>query len=125
MLSMKIATAAMLTGYCLLQAVTVHAQQQLETGGQKPMPAEWIDKDTHHRVVRLTDISRSNLSFYFHNNPFTANRMVYYSSAASEQMASDREKKVETYNGNAKDKQIYVVDLTTHKSEPVTHQSLP
>jgi len=122
---MKIATAAMLTGYCLLHGTTVHAQQQLETGGQKPMPAEWIDKDTHHRVVRLTDISRSNLSFYFHNNPFTANRMVYYSSAASEQMASDREKKVETYNGNAKDKQIYVVDLTTHKSEPVTHQSLP
>ncbi len=32
---------------------------------------------------------------------------------------------METYNGNTKDKQLYIVDLTTHKSEPITHQSSP
>lgn len=121
----KIVQMVAFTGYCLFQGMHAQAQQVLETGGQKPMPAEWIDKDTHHRVVRLTDINRSNLSFYFHNNPFTGNRMVYYSSAATGQLATDRVKKVETYNGNTKDKQLYIVDLATRRSEPVTHQSLP
>ncbi|HEY4148263.1 MAG TPA: oligogalacturonate lyase family protein [Chitinophagaceae bacterium] len=125
MLPVKNISIALLTGYCLLQGFTAHAQQELETGGQKPMPAEWIDKDTHHKVIRLTDESRSNLSFYFHNNPFVGNRMVYYSSAAAPQLVSDRVAKVETYNGNTKDKQLYVVDLTTHKAEPITHQSSP
>ncbi len=77
MLPVKNISIALLTGCCLLRGFTAHAQQELETGGQKPMPAEWIDKDTHHKVIRLTDDSRSNLSFYFHNNPFVGNRMVY------------------------------------------------
>src|SRR5437868_15482641 len=96
MLPVKTIHAFLLTGYCICQGVNAHVQQVLETGGQK-MPSEWIDKDTHHKVVRLTDIDRSNLSFYFHNNPFTGNRMVYYSSAATGQLATDWVKKVETY----------------------------
>ncbi len=123
MLPVKTIALTLLTAYC--QVFTLHAQQVLETGGQKPMPSEWIDKDTRHKLVRLTDESRSNLSFYFHNNPFTGNRMVYYSSAATPQAVSDRVAKVETYNGNTKDKQLYIVDLNTFKSEPVTHQSNP
>ena len=39
---------------CLLSlADTVFAQPLLETGGQK-MPDEWIDKDTKHRVIKLS-----------------------------------------------------------------------
>jgi oligogalacturonide lyase len=60
--------------------LSLHAQEVLETGGKK-MPDEWIDKDTKHRVVKLTRMEgRSNLSFYFHNNPFIGNSMVFYSS---------------------------------------------
>ncbi|MCB9274200.1 MAG: hypothetical protein H6564_09185 [Lewinellaceae bacterium] len=58
----------------------------LETGAQKPMPPEWIDKDTGHRVKRLADREGPNRSFYFHNNPFIAapggkgELMVFYGS---------------------------------------------
>ncbi len=85
-----------------LQNIVVSAQPVLETGGQK-MPGEWIDKDTHHKVVRLSGIEGNNLSFYFHNNPFFKNKMVFYN----------------TLNNH---KQIYTVDLKTLKSEQVTHQ---
>ena len=48
----------------------------METGGQK-MPDEWIDKDTGHRIIRLTRRAGSNKSFYFNNNPFIGNEMVF------------------------------------------------
>ncbi|HTH38859.1 MAG TPA: hypothetical protein VL572_12870, partial [Pyrinomonadaceae bacterium] len=35
------------------------------------LPREWIDPDTGHRVVRLSDESGSQ-SFYFHQNGYTA-----------------------------------------------------
>src|SRR5690242_4245936 len=98
-------------------------QQVMETGGKK-MPDTWIDKDTHHRVVRLTDSSRSNMSFYFHNDPFVGNEMVYYSSARTRPEDIDVTKQ-ETYNSNARDKQIYVVDIDTRKAEPLTHHVSP
>jgi oligogalacturonide lyase len=43
-------------------------------------PREWIDRDTGHRVVRLTDEPNSQ-SLYFHQNPYTASgdKMVYTS----------------------------------------------
>lgn len=91
----------------LLQVMHIAATAQplMETGGQK-MPEQWIDKDTHHKVMRITSTEGSNASFYFHNNPFIGNKMVYY-------------------NTNNRNKQIYTVDLTTHKTEQVTHQSSP
>src|SRR6266545_2335882 len=82
------------------------AQPILETGSQKPMPETWIDKDTHHTIVRLTNKPGNNASFYFHNNPFIGNKMVFYST--------DKD-----------DKQIYTVDLVTRKLEQVTHQTSP
>src|ERR1700712_2025498 len=99
------------------------AQPLLETGAQK-MPAIWIDKDTHHKVMRLTSSERSNMSFYFHNNPFAGNKMIFYSSETTQ---PDNEKaiKQETYNSNTIEKQLYVVDLKTLRSEPVTKQSSP
>ncbi len=40
---------------------------------------EWIDKNTGHRVIRLSRREGSNSSFYFHQNPFTAkgDKMVF------------------------------------------------
>lgn len=35
-------------------------------------PREWIDKDTGHRIVRLSDEPNSS-TFYFHQNSYTAN----------------------------------------------------
>jgi oligogalacturonide lyase len=81
------------------------AQAVMETGGQK-MPDEWIDKDTHHKVVRISRIEGNNLSFYFHNNPFYNSKMVYY-------------------NTNKGNKQLFFVDLKTFKTEQLTHQQSP
>ncbi len=86
-------------------AVTM-AQQVLETGGQQPMPASWIDSKTHHKVVRLTNLPGANSSFYFHNNPFIGNKMVFYNTGSG-------------------GKQLYTVDLSTLKAEQVTHQASP
>lgn len=46
--------------------LTVMAQTTSE------IPREWIDKDTGHRIVRLSDEDGSS-SFYFHQNGYTAN----------------------------------------------------
>ena len=87
-------------------SVTAAAQPVLETGSQHPMPEAWIDASTHHKVVRLTNKPGSNASFYFHNNPFIGNKMVFYSTDSS-------------------GKQLYTVDLTTRQLEQITHQSSP
>lgn len=88
-------------------SVSVTAQPVLETGAQKPMPETWIDAATHHTIVRLTNKPGSNASFYFHNNPFVGNKMVFYNTDST--------------NG----KQLYTVELTTRKMEQLTHQSAP
>lgn len=85
------------------------------------MPDEWIDKDTHHKIVKLTRKEGSNMSFYFHNNPFVDNKMVFYSTAP--QKEEGKAAKQETYNLNEKDKQLYIVDLKTLKIEQLTHHS--
>lgn len=103
--------------------LNANAQAQLETGGQK-MPAVWIDNVTHHKIMRLTNNGRSNMGFYFHNNPFAGNSMVFYSSEAT-QPDSEKAVKQETYNSNTKDKQLYVVDLQTMQSAAVTKQASP
>ncbi len=49
-------------------------------GAEKaPPPNEWIDPQTHHRVICLSRREGSNSSFYFHQNPFTArgDKMVF------------------------------------------------
>jgi oligogalacturonide lyase len=98
------------------------AQPVMETGGQK-MPDEWIDKDTKHKVVRLSRIEgNSNLSFYFHNNPFIGNKMVFYSSGKNDVSGVAKQ---EIYSTNSKNKQIWLLDLTTLKSEQLTFHSSP
>lgn len=82
-----------------------HAQPLMETGGKK-MPEQWIDKDTHHKVVRISRIEGNSLSFYFHNNPFYGSKMVFY-------------------NTNKGNKQIYTVDLKSFETEQIINQSSP
>ena len=89
---------------CLAMPYDAQAQQVLETGGQ--MPDEWIDKDTRHRIIRLSRKEGTNASFYFHNNPFVGNKMVFYST-------------------DNKGKQVYTVDLKTLAIEQVTNQTSP
>jgi oligogalacturonide lyase len=109
---------------CLLLSAAAWSQPVLETGGQA-MPDEWIDKDTRHKVIKLSRVPGSSLSFYFHNNPFVGNKMVYYNSSNQPAgQATDRVKQ-ETFNLNTRNKQLYVVDLATLKSEQVTTQSSP
>ena len=55
------------------------SQPVMETGGKK-MPGEWIDQDTKHKLIRLSNKPGENASFYFHNNPFIGNTMVFYST---------------------------------------------
>lgn len=79
----------------------------LETGAVKPMPKVWIDKDTGHKINRLTTNTGSNRSFYFHNNPFlkakdgTSDLMVFYGT-----------KEEQT--------QLYSVNLNTNEIEQIT-----
>ena len=101
------------------------AQPVLETGGQK-MPAEWIDKDTHHKIVRLSaGLDGNSLSFYFHNNPFIDNEMIFYNN--SKQKAADVTdmKKEETPATNVNNKQIFSINLTTKKTTQLTFHDAP
>lgn len=81
-------------------ATPAFAQPVMATGGQK-MPAVWIDKDTRHKVVRLSNKEGKNASFYFHNQPFVGNKMVFYST-------------------DAQGKQLYTVDLQSQQIEQLT-----
>ena len=46
----------------------------VETGGQHPMPPEWIDSETGHRVRKLVMREGANTSFYFTNPAFVPRR---------------------------------------------------
>ena len=95
----------------------------LETGSVRPMPAAWTDKDTGHKIYRLTDTTGENRSFYFHNNPFIPARgnegdiMVFYSS--SNRGLSDR-----WYSGR-QIRQLYAINLKTREINQVTRNTRP
>ena len=95
----------------------------LETGSVKPMPSVWIDRDTGHKIWRLTDTASDNRSFYFHNNPFIPAKgdegdiMVFYSS--KERRLSDR-----WYSGGGF-RQLYSINLKTFEINQLTTDSRP
>ena len=91
------------------QAMETGSIQELETGSLKPMPKEWIDKDTHHKVIRVVDQEGSNASFYFHNNPFIP------------QKKSEGDLMI-FYNTNKGNRQIYALNLKTMQSTQITNQ---
>jgi len=61
----------------------------MQTGSRQPMPDEWIDQDTGHRIIRLSRRKKGGSSFYFHNNPFLkgldgeGDLMVFYGEVDS------------------------------------------
>lgn len=80
----------------------------IETG--KNMPNQWIDRDTGHRVVRLINRKGDNSSFYFHNNPFVGNEMVFNGSNGE---------------GKERDSQVFAVNLKTGAYRQITHEPYP
>ena len=97
------------------------AQPVDTTGPKKAMPNEWIDQDTHHKVVRLSRKEGNNLSFYFHNNPFLGEKMIFYSSDDNGHQLYTVDLKtlaltrVSASNGNA--------EIVGHRSKSVFYQS--
>jgi oligogalacturonide lyase len=81
----QILSTIALAALCAMQINCSIGQQLMETGG-KTMPDEWVDQDTHHKIIRLTRRPGNNSSFYFHNNPFIKQKsdegdlMVFYGS---------------------------------------------
>ena len=65
------------------------------------------------------------MSFYFHNNPFIGNKMVFYNSRLETPGEVTDMRKQETYNLNVKDKQLYMIDLGTLAIEQLTHHPTP
>lgn len=100
------------------------AQPVLETGGAT-MPDEWIDKSTGHKIVRLTRMKGSSVSFYFHNNPFIGNSMVFYNSSRQRGGEATDMRRQETYNLNVQDKQLYLMDLSTLAVQRLTNHPSP
>jgi oligogalacturonide lyase len=78
------------------------------------MPTVWIDKDTHHKVMRLTLRDGNSASFYFHNNPFisgdgkTPDRMVFYGN--------------DKYKSDGVGMQLFTVNLSDLKITQLTEK---
>jgi oligogalacturonide lyase len=92
--------------FAMVVAIAAKAQPQRETGGQD-MPDEWIDQDTHHKVIRLTRKAGNNASFYFHNDPFIRQR-------------SDEGDLMVFYGDDNKGRNLYAVNLKTLATFPLT-----
>ena len=89
----------------------------LETGGQT-MPDEWIDRDTGHRVIRLTRRGGSNRSFYFHNNPFISADEMLFTGSEERRATTDMLHAASAGLLN----QLYVVNLRDLSIRQVTHE---
>jgi len=95
----------------------------LETGSQKPMPKEWIDKDTGHRVIRITELDGNYRSFYFHNNPFIPPKD---NQGYKMVITGSRDIDKETDNMYRRRLiQYFIVDLNTFEIEPLNEKPQP
>ena len=97
------------------------AQPVLSTGG-KMMPDVWIDSVTGHKIKKLVKRDGNNISFYFHNNPFVGNNMVFYGTEKLNTSANDSVKQ-ETGNIRAANIQLYSVNLTNGAVKQLTHET--
>jgi len=93
-----------LTAACQTSSLPV-----FETGSQNPMPAQWIDQDTGHKVVHLISREGDNRSFYFHNNPFLP-------------ATGNLNEKMVFYGRVHRDMQLFSVDLKTGDVDQITKQ---
>lgn len=108
---------------CFLIFSQAIAQEVLETGGKK-MPASWIDKDTRHKIVKLSaPLSGSSLSFYFHNNPFVGNEMIFYNTSRQKPEEVTDMRRENAGPGNMNNKQIYSINLATQKIQQLTSEA--
>ena len=84
----------------------------MQTGGQI-MPMAWIDKDTNHKMIRMTQREGNSNSFYFHNNPFISGpegtRMIFYGNDKS--------------MGDGTGMQLFTVNLNDLKITQLTEKS--
>src|SRR4051794_12579555 len=91
-------------------AARVATPPAMETGGQHPMPDEWIDRDTGHRIRKLVRREGTNSSFYFTNPPFVPRKapsgglMVFHGSMPNGQ-------------------QLFVTDLATGSIRQLTDRA--
>lgn len=91
-------------------ALSLHAasaQDVLVTGAQKTMPAEWIDRDTGHRVVRLSGPTGPISNWYFHNNPFVDDKRMVFDNV------------VDGVH------QVFTLNIATRKVEQLTFDAAP
>ena len=58
--------------FSVLLALMLTISTAAQTTAVKESPREWIDPDTGHRIIRISDDPGSQ-SFYFHQNGYTAN----------------------------------------------------
>ena len=98
-----------LLSFISCQKTDISKLKILDTGSVKPMPEEWIDKDTGHKVVHVIPGEGTNRSFYFHNYPF-----VPADSNNNEKMIFYRK----VNDGN----QLFSVDLKTKKIDQLTNR---
>jgi oligogalacturonide lyase len=95
----------------------------IETGSLNPMPDEWIDNDTGHRIMRIVRRGVENRSFYFHNNPFIpqvkneGDKMVFY--------GSDPRPVPEGSESRRPVMQLFTVNLKTLEIDQLTHHPFP
>jgi len=95
----------------LISCPYIIAQSVMQTGGKR-MPSVWIDKDTHHKIMRLTQREGNSASFYFHNNPFLSgdgkngDRMVFYGN--------------DVYKADGVGMQLFTVNLSDLKITQLT-----
>jgi oligogalacturonide lyase len=108
----------------ILSTLILSAQPVMETGGRK-MPNEWIDATTNHKVVKLSaGLPGNSLSFYFHNNPFLGNEMVFYNSSKQTGEVTDM-KREETPGSNINNKQLFAIDLGSKKIRQLSFHPSP
>jgi oligogalacturonide lyase len=88
----------------------VAALPVVETGGQHPMPDEWIDRDTGHRVRKLVRRDGANSSFYFTNPPFIPRK-----TASGGLMVF--------HGATPKGSQLFVMDLATESIRQLTDRA--
>src|SRR5262249_17036238 len=71
----------------LLFALSLFASSRLPAldSASNPLRDEWIDRDTGHRVLRLSRIPGESESSYFHQNAFTAtgDKMVFANTSTN------------------------------------------
>lgn len=119
---MKTKAICMLLGV-MLGTETLYAQTPIMVTGGQQMPNEWIDQDTGHKIIKLTRREGVNMSFYFHNNPFVGNEMIF--CGGDKKARNDDNIKKEIYNMNVNNLQMYGVNLKTLSIRQFTHEAFP